>query len=118
MDNCSSHIDNNDIGFRRAVSNINMNINIKKQPLKSPDLNVLDLGYFTSIQSFQQKQKMGGIKDLVSAVKQSYDSLEVSKLIQILLMRKLVMLKIIESKGDNNYIIPHKRSCCCKRRVR
>ena len=60
MDNCSSHIDNNDLDFRRAVSNYNLNIIIKKQPPKSPDLNVLDLGYFTSIQSLQQKEKIGG----------------------------------------------------------
>ena len=60
MDNCSSHIDNNDLDFRRAVSNYNLNIIIKKQPPKSPDLNVLDLGYFTSIQSLHQKEKIGG----------------------------------------------------------
>ena len=60
MDNCSSHIDKNDLDFRRAVSNYNLNIIIKKQPPKSPDLNVLDLGYFTSIQSLHQKEKIGG----------------------------------------------------------
>ena len=32
MDNCSSHIDNNDLDFRRAVSNYNSNIIIKKNP--------------------------------------------------------------------------------------
>ena len=82
MDNFSSKIDNNYLDFRRAESNYNMNIIIRKQTPKSPYLNVLDLGYLTSIQPFQQKQKMGGIKDLVSALKQSYESLEVSKLIK------------------------------------
>ena len=109
VDKWSSHIENNDLDFRRAVSNINMNINIKKQPPKSPYLNVLDLGYFTSIQSFQQKENIRGIKNLVSAVKQSYESLEVSKLIRIFLMWQLVMLKVIEEKGDNTYIMPHKK---------
>ena len=46
---------------------------------------------------------------MVNAVKESYESLEVSKLIQIFLMWKLVMLKIIEEKGDNTYIMPHKK---------
>ena len=46
---------------------------------------------------------------MVNAVKESYESLEVSKLIQIFLMWQLVMLKIIEEKGDNTYIMPHKK---------
>ena len=58
MDNAGSHrIDNEDKDWIVAVRNSVLNIKIKNQPSNSPDLNVIDLGYFNSIQSLQKKIK-------------------------------------------------------------
>ena len=52
MDNCSTHLHDNDKEWKSIIEKMGMGMKvyIKKQPPKSPDLNVLDLGYFTSIQ--------------------------------------------------------------------
>ena len=69
MDNAGSHrIDNEDKDWIVAVRNSGLNIKITKKPSNSPDLNVLDLGYFNSIQSLQKKNKMTTIDKLVSCV--------------------------------------------------
>ena len=110
MDNCSSHLRNQDKDFESAVRSSGLNIIIRKQPPKSPDLNVLDLGYFNSIQEFQQKKNMVHIPSLVEEVKTSYEELTCDKLSRIFLTWKLVMLKIIEDKGYNTYLLPHKKN--------
>ena len=38
------------------------------QPPNSPDFNILDLGFFNSIQSLQQQKRMTDIDELITAV--------------------------------------------------
>ncbi|XP_074265511.1 uncharacterized protein LOC141587948 [Silene latifolia] len=52
-DNARPHIDNSDPDFRAAATADGWNIELKNQPPNSPDLNVLDLGFFRAIQSLQ-----------------------------------------------------------------
>jgi hypothetical protein len=42
------------------------------QPASSPDFNILDLGYFNSIQALQQKRRCKSVVELVQVVKQSF----------------------------------------------
>ena len=84
-----------------------MNIKLEKKPPQSPDLNVLDLGYFTSIQSLQQTKGCKNVDDLVGNVISSYEELAPSKLINIWVTLQLVMLEIIKVKGDNTYVLPY-----------
>ena len=95
MDKFSSYIYNNDLELRKEVSTSNLNIKIKKQPSKSPDLNVL---YFGNLKSIQSLKKMKVINYLFNSVKESYENLECNRLEEIFLMWKLVMFSIIE--GD------------------
>ena len=108
MDNASPHITNEDKDWEAAVKVSGIKIRIKHQPPNSPDLNVLDLGYFNSIQSLQQQHKMRKIEDLVESVSESYESLSVTPLHNIWITWKLIMLKVIEVEGDNTYVLPHK----------
>ena len=78
-----------------------------KQPPQSPDLNVLDLGYFNSIQSLQKTKVCHEVEDLVSAVVSSYVELDNRKLENIWMTWQLVMLEVIRVGGDNTYVIPH-----------
>ena len=45
--------------------------------------------------------------DLVKPVIESFEQLEVSKLTNIWLTLKLVMLAIVRVGGDNTYTVPH-----------
>ena len=69
-DNARPHgIDLNDMNL---TSSDGWDIQLINQPPNSPDFNVLDLGFFASIQSLQQQEKMVKIDDLISAVEKSF----------------------------------------------
>ncbi|WOH08246.1 hypothetical protein DCAR_0727684 [Daucus carota subsp. sativus] len=51
QDNAKVHIHPNDEKFRLAVSQSSLNIQLFCQPPNSSDLNVLDLGFFSAIQT-------------------------------------------------------------------
>ena len=109
MDNASSHVVGNEKEWIEAVKGVGLPVEIRRQPPSSPDLNVLDLGYFQSIQSLQQRTRSLTVSDLVANVEKSYEELPPAKLTDIFLTWQLVMLKIIENEGDNTYQLPHKR---------
>ena len=109
MDNAPSHIDGTEREWIEAVQKTGLPIEISRQPACSPDLNVLDLGYFNSIQSLQHKTRSYTIQQIIYNVIKSFQDLEVTTLSNILVTWKIIMLKIIQEEGDNTYKIPHKR---------
>ncbi|XP_023756014.1 uncharacterized protein LOC111904485 [Lactuca sativa] len=68
QDNTNPHIDVNDNEFLEAASQDGFDIRLNFQPSNSPDLNVLDLGFFRAIQSLQEQEALGTIDELVHAV--------------------------------------------------
>ena len=75
LDGAGAHSIHDDNEVKRAFLDSGLNIKLEKQPPQSPDLNVLDLGYFTSIQSLQQTKGCKNVDDLVSNVILSYEEL-------------------------------------------
>lgn len=66
--------DNNleeDIDILRETTKRNLPIELSKKTHQSPGLNVLDLGYFTSILVLQHNKYNEGFMDLVESVKKS-----------------------------------------------
>jgi hypothetical protein len=82
-------------------------IDLVNQPASSPDLNVLDLGYFNAIQSLQYEKVARNIDELVEAVQESFRELSYDKLENNFCTLRSVMRAIIEHKGGNGYKIPH-----------
>ena len=109
LDNASPHIKDDDVDCRQEVDKSGIKLKIKHHPYSSPELNVLDLGYFTAIQSLKHQIQSTTIEDLVENVKDSYTYLIINQLHNIWITWKLVMLKVIESNGDNTYVFPHKK---------
>ena len=93
-----------------------LNIQLVKQPPQSPDLNVLDLGYFNSIQSLQQTKVCHEVEDLVSAVVSSYVELDNRKMVNVWMTWKLVMLEVIRVGEYNTYVLPHVKSQSWRRK--
>ncbi|XP_039118935.1 uncharacterized protein LOC120255103 [Dioscorea cayenensis subsp. rotundata] len=56
QDNARPHIDHDDDVFLQAVAQDGLDIHLMNQPANSPDLNVLDLGFLSAIQSLQYKE--------------------------------------------------------------
>ncbi|KAK9698356.1 hypothetical protein RND81_08G098600 [Saponaria officinalis] len=57
QDNARPHFSNNDPDFKKAATDDGWQIELSFQTPNSPDFNVLDLGFFRSIQALQHKKK-------------------------------------------------------------
>ncbi|KAH9103000.1 hypothetical protein AeMF1_020566 [Aphanomyces euteiches] len=82
-------------------------ISILNQPSNSPDFNILDLGFFNSIQSLQYQKSTRSIDKLVSAVESAFYELPMDTLSKNFITLQKVMEQSILLHGDNNYKLPH-----------
>ena len=104
-DNARPHgIDLNDMNL---TSSDGWDIQLINQPPNSPDFNVLDLGFFASIQSLQQQEKMVKIDDLISAVEKSFWGQSVEVLDNVWVTYQKVMECALLAGGTNKYTLPH-----------
>ena len=70
-------------------------------------MNVLDLGYFASIQALQYQHAPKNIDDLISVVEASFEMLDCDKLNHVFLTLQACMIECMKSDGDNGYKLPH-----------
>ncbi|XP_062179450.1 uncharacterized protein LOC133884083 [Phragmites australis] len=66
QDNAKTHIAVDDPTFVHAASSDGFDIRLMLQPPNSPDLNILDLGFFAALQALFQKSCPNGIEDIVA----------------------------------------------------
>ncbi|XP_058745183.1 uncharacterized protein LOC131617899 [Vicia villosa] len=107
QDNAPSHVSMDDEEFCRVASEGGFNIRLTCQPPNSPDLNVLDLGFFNAIQSLQQMEVTNSADELIQAVQKSYDNFSSKASNKNFLTLQSCMIEIMKLKGSNNYKIPH-----------
>jgi hypothetical protein len=72
QDNAPCHVSSDDEEFQRAAFEGGFDIRLICQPANSPDLNVLDLGFFSAIQSLQQKIATKKVDELIEAVESAF----------------------------------------------
>ncbi|KAI5424708.1 hypothetical protein KIW84_030771 [Lathyrus oleraceus] len=106
-DNARTHINHDDPLFREAATKDGFDIRLMCQPANSPDLNILDLGFFSAIQSLQYKEAPKTIDELISAVVKSFENFPSIKSNRIFVSLQLCMIEIMKEKGSNKYKIPH-----------
>ena len=82
-------------------------IRMRCQLLNSPDLNVLDLGFFTSIQTIQYREEIYKIKHLTTSVENAYDALGCKTLDNVILNLQKVFEYCLAHHGGNDYTFPH-----------
>ena len=82
-------------------------ISVCNQPANSPDFNVLDLGFFSSIQSLQQEKCMMDIDELISATKEAYWDENPQTLDSVWLTLQTCMEASMLEEGNNKYKVPH-----------
>lgn len=107
QDNAKPHFGANDPDVLEAGKSDGWNIQMMNQPPNSPDLNVLDLGFFNAIQSLQASRVATKIDDLVEAVLLSYSQISPTLLERNFITLQSVMNKVLEHDGHNNFKIPH-----------
>ncbi|KAG2761987.1 hypothetical protein PC129_g17429 [Phytophthora cactorum] len=103
QDNASPHISPQDPAFCEATSRMRLSVELQFQPPNSPDLNALDLGIFTAIQSRQMLRSPHIIDKLVDSVSKAYWELPHSTLNAAFLSLQASMDSCIKDKGGNNF---------------
>jgi hypothetical protein len=77
------------------------------QPANSPDLNILDLGFFASLQSVYLHFSPQTPEDIIKYVLQAHAEYLRERINRMWLTLMSCMNQIIDHGGDNNYKIPH-----------
>ncbi|KAF0707190.1 hypothetical protein AaE_013731 [Aphanomyces astaci] len=109
QDNAKPHVSVNDPAVVAAGRQGGWTISLCSQPAQSPDLNVLDLGYFNAIQSLQHQMATYTLDDLVVAVVKSFEELECTVLDKTFMTLQKVMECIFKMGGDNDFKLPHQK---------
>ena len=107
LDNARPHCPADDPDIVAAGTAGGWNIRLQFQPPKSPDYNVLDLGFFSSIQSLQYKEIIRNSGELVQAVVDSFWKIPPKTLQNTFLTLQKVLECSIQHMGGNQYKLPH-----------
>ncbi|XP_039778084.1 uncharacterized protein LOC120645352 [Panicum virgatum] len=107
QDNARTHIEPNDEVFCQAVRQTGLDIRIFNQPANSPDLNVLDLGFFASLQSKTFLTSSKNMNDLIQNVQKEFSNYDESKIRNVFLTLQGCMIEVMKKGGGNGYKIPH-----------
>ncbi|RHY15563.1 hypothetical protein DYB32_010746, partial [Aphanomyces invadans] len=109
QDNAKSHVAPDDVSVVSACMSGGWDIMVLNQPAQSPDMNVLDLGLFNSIQALQQRMECSSIEDLVCAVEQSFEDLAPSTLDKTFEILLRVFQACLDVEGNNTYDMPRSK---------
>ena len=107
QDNATSHIKNDDADFLAAVQATGVDMKIYSQPPNSPDLNVLDLGFFYSLQSIVARERTRNKGHLIEAVKKEFNEYPQSKINRVFLSLQMAMQEVVLCYGGNEYKLKH-----------
>ncbi|XP_051187684.2 uncharacterized protein [Lolium perenne] len=109
QDNAKTHIPVDDPEFVAAAQADGWDIRLTCQPPNSPDLNILDLGFFAALQSIFHKLSPGSIEDIVNKVQQAFEEYPAERSNRIFLTLQACMREVLIQLGGNRYKVPHMR---------
>ncbi|KAF0705414.1 hypothetical protein AaE_014522 [Aphanomyces astaci] len=88
---------------------------LKYQPPNSPDMNVLDLGFFRAIQALQQTHHSNTYEDIVNATNNAWKDVDPWSLERNFLTLQSCLREVIGCAGGNSYKIPHMKKAALKK---
>ena len=106
QDGAKSHISTDDNEFKEALNAQEINAGLYTQAANSPDVNLLDLGFFRAIQSFNDMAPKNE-EELIQSVQEAYTNYPRKRLNCTWLTLHSVFNQIILCNGDNDYNIKH-----------
>ena len=107
QDNARPHISPSDAEIMNACTQDGWKMQLVCQPPNSPDLNVLDLGFFRAVQTIQQRENCTNLSDLISATEKAWAEVPMANLSRNFLTLQSVMVEILRVDGGNHCKIPH-----------
>ena len=105
-DGVKNHICEDDKDSKGALMEQGINAKLYMQAANSPDVNLLDLGLFRAIQSFNNTAPKNE-EELIQPVSAAYDSYLWNTINNTSLTLQSCFNQIIMHNGDNNYNIKH-----------
>uniref|UniRef100_A0ACD6AN72 Uncharacterized protein n=1 Tax=Avena sativa TaxID=4498 RepID=A0ACD6AN72_AVESA len=96
QDNAKPHLLPSDEVFRQVVAETDLDIELIQQPPNSPDMNVLDLCFFRSLQSLTNTRAPASIKELIEDVEEEYHNYDVDKLARSFITLQYCMAEVMK----------------------
>ena len=106
QDGAKNHIREDDKEFNNTLMEQEIDMKLYTQTPNSPDVNLLDLGFFWAIQSFNDASPKNE-EELIQSVQDAYKNYLQHKLNQTWLTLQSCFNQIILHHGDNDYSIEH-----------
>ena len=106
QDAVKTHVSEDDMVFKEALMEKGINTKLYTQAANSPDVNLLDLGFFRVIQSFNNAVPKNK-EELIQVVSAVYKSYPWNKINHTRLTLQCCFNQTIMHNGDNNYNIDH-----------
>ena len=106
QDGAKNHIHEDDEEFNNALTAQDINAKLYTQTPNSPDINLLDLGFFRAIQSFNDASPKNEA-ELIQLVQDAYENYLQHKLNRTWLTLQSCFNQIILHNGDSDYSIEH-----------
>ena len=97
----------NDPIFLEAVAQTGLDVHIMNQPPNSPDMNVLDLGFFASLQTKTYLKNARTIDDIVQNTLKEYEDYDTELMDNVFLTLQGCFIEVMKDGGGNGYKIPH-----------
>ena len=107
QDNAKPHILDDDIVFREAATLDGFSFHLVQQPPNSPDMNVLDLGFFRLIQPLQHQKSAYNYAQFILVVNAAFGSLQPNALKFVCITLQACKVEVIMNIGGIDYHIPH-----------
>ena len=106
-DNCRVHTAATRNLVEAAGKQMGMRICVHPQPPKSPDFNILDLGFFHSIQTLKDQHRCESVDDLVAAVDEAFWNEPWKTLDNTFLSLQGTLIDSLTVDGNNSYKVRH-----------
>ena len=106
QDGVKNHICEDNKFFNAALEENGVNAELYTQSANSPAVNLLDLGFFRAIQSFNDAV-LRNKEELIKAVGEAYENYPKEKINWTWLTLQCCFNQIITHHGDNDYNIAH-----------
>ena len=102
QDEAKNHIHEDDKLFNDTLEENGVNAELYKQAANSPDVNLLDFGFFRAIQSFNDAAPRNE-EELIEAVSEAYDKCPREKIYQTWFTLQCCFNQIITHHDDKDY---------------
>ncbi|XP_057532935.1 uncharacterized protein LOC130810827 [Amaranthus tricolor] len=107
QDNARVHITNDDPIWQQHNRQGGLTFIFTQQTPNSLDCNILDLGFFRSIQSLMHKKMPKNMTELITTVEDAFGELHPKTFTNVWISLQHHLNEILKVKGCNDYIQPH-----------